>query len=102
MTGYPGDAIFKFGEKIELRPPQCNGGCQYELAIQLTVTMIGKAMLDNLIEIIGPALGKLYQRYTGVRPSFKKSQDQAYSKFYLYGMLCTILIVRSGSETRKV
>lgn len=66
MTGYPGDytTIDIRGQKY--RWAGCDGGCSYELAIQLIITMVGKQLFNNFIEIILPWVTRHYERWAKV------------------------------------
>ena len=39
----------------------CYGGCNYELAIQLIITMVGKQFKNNIREIVYPKLKQIYK-----------------------------------------
>ena len=64
LTGYPdkpneiviGDGRYRWAG--------CDGGCSYELAIQLIVTMVGKQHYNNCLEIFMPWLIKMYKTWS--------------------------------------
>ena len=43
-----------------------DGGCNYELAIQLMITMVGKQIYNNLAEIVTPYLKQLWTLFRQV------------------------------------
>ena len=43
-----------------------DGGCNYELAIQLMITMVGKQIYNNLAEVVTPWLKQLWTRFRQV------------------------------------
>lgn len=63
FTGYPGHYKHLFG----LRPEDCSGsGCLVELAQQLAVIMVGKQIINNVVEVIVPKV-KSYLRVRRMR-----------------------------------
>ncbi|CAG5106103.1 Oidioi.mRNA.OKI2018_I69.chr1.g2683.t2.cds [Oikopleura dioica] len=68
LVGYPTNYLsIKGSDGKEYRWAGCDGGCSYELAIQLIITMVGKQLINNVIEILLPAFQKWWTR--------KKNED---------------------------
>ena len=50
------------GDQLKVRWQGCvAGGCNYELSIQLIITMVGKQVLNNVLEIVLPKLMSLFK-----------------------------------------
>ena len=50
------------GGQLKVRWQGCvAGGCNYELSIQLIITMVGKQVLNNVLEIVLPKLLSLFK-----------------------------------------
>ena len=70
LTGYPdkpNEIVIADGR---YRWAGCDGGCSYELAIQLIVTMVGKQHYNNCLEIFMPWLIKMYKTWSTLVRSF--------------------------------
>ena len=66
LTGYPGDpTTIEIGKK-NYRWAGCDGGCSYELAIQLIITMVGKQIYNNFIEVLLPFIIQKYKEWSMV------------------------------------
>ncbi|KAG8439741.1 hypothetical protein GDO86_005785 [Hymenochirus boettgeri] len=60
IVGYPGDPVYWFGK---YRNEECDpGGCLLELTTQLTIIMGGKAIWNNIQEILVPWVKNLISR----------------------------------------
>ncbi|CBY36706.1 unnamed protein product [Oikopleura dioica] len=67
LVGYPTNYLsIKGSDGKEYRWAGCDGGCSYELAIQLIITMVGKQLINNVMEIVLPALNKWWTRKKNV------------------------------------
>ncbi|XP_073476055.1 anoctamin-6 isoform X2 [Aquarana catesbeiana] len=61
FVGYPGDPVYWFGR---YRNEECDpGGCLLELTTQLTIIMGGKAIWNNIQEILVPWIKNLIARF---------------------------------------
>ena len=64
LTGYPGKPNEIIIGDGRYRWAGCDGGCSYELAVQLIITMVGKQLYNNFLEIIMPWLIKMYKKWS--------------------------------------
>lgn len=64
FVGYPGDPVYWLGK---YRNEECDpGGCLLELTTQLTIIMGGKAIWNNIQEVLLPWIMNLIGRYRSV------------------------------------
>ncbi|KAM9230725.1 anoctamin-6 isoform 1-T1 [Dugong dugon] len=69
FVGYPGDPVYWLGK---YRNEECEpGGCLLELTTQLTIIMGGKAIWNNIQEVLLPWIKNLIRRYHRVSGSEK-------------------------------
>lgn len=66
LTGYPGDYTTVNVNGKSFRWAGCDGGCSYELAIQLIITMVGKQIFNNFIEVVLPWTIRHYKKWSMV------------------------------------
>ncbi|XP_049984663.1 anoctamin-6 isoform X1 [Alexandromys fortis] len=67
FVGYPGDPVYWLGK---YRNEECDpGGCLLELTTQLTIIMGGKAIWNNIQEVLLPWVMNLFGRYQRVSGS---------------------------------
>ncbi|XP_035251016.1 anoctamin-1-like isoform X2 [Anguilla anguilla] len=73
LVGHPGSYLYVFDS---YRMEECaHGGCLMELCIQLSITMLGKQLIqNNLFEIGIPKLKKLIRHIKSKRSSFQEEE----------------------------
>lgn len=88
FPGYP----HKYNRIFGLRQEECGpGGCLMELFIQLTIIMVGKQIMNSILEIAYPFIMQLYKKMstekertqTTAEPATLKSTNQWTSDFKL-------------------
>lgn len=63
FIGHPG----QFRDKSLTQEECATGGCLLELAIQLSIIMVGKQAMNGLIEMISPTIKTVYKRFVFTR-----------------------------------
>ncbi|KAJ8349335.1 hypothetical protein SKAU_G00244650 [Synaphobranchus kaupii] len=80
LGGHPGSYLYVFES---YRMEECaHGGCLMELCIQLSITMLGKQLIqNNLFEIGIPKLKKLIRYIKSKRSSFQEEREKKLQRY---------------------